>query len=179
MRFSVPERTTSYPVLFLVTLAAVGSVLLGSCSRPPADDASAARAGIVAADRDFMAAFTARDAAAMALVYTEDATLYPPNVDAVQGREAIAKFWESMLLLPVKELRLELVDVHGTGDTVTSEGRYTLLDDQDRTVEAGQYLVVWKKTAQGWRMYRDLWNADAPAAASPADTLGAPPGTTP
>ncbi|HET7903047.1 MAG TPA: SgcJ/EcaC family oxidoreductase [Candidatus Eisenbacteria bacterium] len=178
MRFSVPDRTTSYPVLFLVTLAAVGSVLLGSCSRPPADDASAARAGIVAADRDFMTAFTARDAAAMSLVYTEDALLLPPNADPVQGREAIAKFWESMLLLPVKELRLELIDVHGTGDMVTSEGRYTLLDDKDHPVEVGKYLVVWRKTAQGWRMYRDLWNADAPAAASPADTLGAPPAAT-
>ncbi|HSQ61419.1 MAG TPA: DUF4440 domain-containing protein [Acidobacteriota bacterium] len=179
MRFSVSERTTSYPVLFLVTLAAVGSVLLGSCSRPPADDASAAQAGIVATDRDFTAAFAARDAAAMSLAYTEDATLLPPSADPVQGREAIAKFWDSLLLLPVKELKLELADVHGTGDVVTAEGRYTLLDDKDHPVEVGKYLVVWKKTAQGWRMYRDIWNADAPAAASPADTLGAPQGATP
>jgi uncharacterized protein (TIGR02246 family) len=173
MRFSVPGRTASHPILFLVALAAVGTVLLGSCSRPPVEDPAAIRAGIVATDREFMTAFAARDAAALGRLYTEDAAVLPPNAEPVPGREAITKFWDTLLILPVKEARLEVVDVYGTGDVVTSEGRYALLDDQDHPVDAGKYLVVWKKTEQGWRIYRDLWNSDTPASAAPSDTTAA------
>jgi uncharacterized protein (TIGR02246 family) len=170
MRFSIPDRRGTFPLLFPAAVVALGAVLVGSCARPPAEDPAATRAGIVATDRAFTAAFAARDAQAIALLYTEDAVVMPPNAESVTGREAIGNFWASFLLLPVKEVRLELADIHGAGDTVTSEGRFTLLDDQDRPVDGGKYLVVWKKTPQGWRMYRDIWNADAPAAASPADT---------
>jgi uncharacterized protein (TIGR02246 family) len=175
MRFSIPERPGSSPLLFAATLAAIGTVLLGSCSQPPVEDPAAVRAGIVAVDREFAAAFAAKDAQAIALLYTEDAAVLPPNADAATGREAIAKFWASLLILPLREVRLELVDIHGSGDTVTSEGRYTLFDEQGRPVEVGKYLVVWRETAQGWRMHRDLWNADGPAAASPADTTAVAP----
>jgi len=171
MRFSIPERPGSSPLLFAATMVAVAGVLLGSCSRPPAEDPASLRAGIVAAQREFVAAFAGKDAATMALLYTEDAAVLPPNADPALGREAITKFWESLMILPLRELRQELVDIHGSGETVTAEGRYSLIDERDHAVEVGKYLTVWRKTPQGWRIHRDLWNADAPASASPADTV--------
>jgi len=171
MRFSIPDRPGSSPLLFAATIVAVAGVLLGSCARPPAEDPAALRAGIVAAQREFVAAFAAKDAASMALLYTEDAAVLPPNADPALGREAIGNFWESLLILPLREFRQELIDVHGAGDVVTAEGRYSLIDEKDHAVEVGKYLTVWKKTPQGWRIYRDIWNADAPASASPADTV--------
>ena len=29
----------------------------------------------------------------------------------------------------------------------------------------GKYSVIWKRTPEGWRLHRDIMNADAPARA--------------
>ena len=32
---------------------------------------------------------------------------------------------------------------------------------------SGKYLEVWRRTAEGWRSYRDIWNLDAAEAHEP------------
>ncbi|HET9950652.1 MAG TPA: SgcJ/EcaC family oxidoreductase [Candidatus Eisenbacteria bacterium] len=175
MRFSFPGRPSAFPVAFLLALSAMILVFAGSCARPPQSDPAAARAGIEAANRDFSKGVAAHDAKALALLYTEDAKLLPPNAPPVLGRDAIAKFWESLLELPIQSLALETVEVHGTGDEVTEEGRYSLIGANGETVEVGKTLVVWRKTDAGWRLYRDMWSSDAPATApATADTTAVP-----
>ena len=175
MRFSLPGRTTAFPVVFLLALAATLLVFSGSCARPPQSDSTAARAGIEATSRELTKDFAARDAKAISLLYTEDAKLLPPNSPPVLGRDAVAKFYASLLELPIASLALESVDVYGSGDEVTEEGRYTLVGTNGETVEAGKTLVVWRKTDAGWRLHRDMWSSDAPASApAGADTTSAP-----
>ena len=38
----------------------------------------------------------------------------------------------------------------------------------------GKFVEVWRRTPEGWQMYRDIWNSDAPMPAPPP----APPATT-
>ena len=175
MRFSFPGRSSGFPVVFLLALFAMVLVFAGSCARPPGSDPAAARAGIESANREFSKGVAAHDAKTLALLYTEDAKLLPPNGPPVLGRDAIETFWGGFLELPIASLALETIDVHGDGDVVTEEGRYTLLDAQGGTVEAGKTLVVWRKTDAGWRLHRDMWSSDAPATApASADTSAAP-----
>ena len=175
MRFSFPGRSSAFPVAFLLALSAMLLVFAGSCARPPQDDPAAARAGIESANREFSKGVAAHDAKAVALLYTEDAKLLPPNAPPVVGRDAITKFWESVLALPIESVAIETIDLHGGGDEVTEEGRYTLLGSKGETVEAGKTLVIWRKTDAGWRLYRDMWSSDAPAnAPAAADTTTAP-----
>lgn len=174
MRFSFPGRTSAFPFAFVASAFSLLLVFAGSCSRPPQADPAAARAAIEAVDREFMAAFEARDGKAIGLLYTEDAKLMPPNAEPVLGREAIVKAWEGILELPIPILRIEADEIHGTGDAVTEEGHYALIGTGGQTVEAGKFLVVWKKTDSGWRLHRDMWSSDAPAtAAAAADTTTA------
>ncbi|MEK7316860.1 MAG: SgcJ/EcaC family oxidoreductase [Candidatus Eisenbacteria bacterium] len=176
MRFSFPGRTSAFPFVFLVALFSLLLVFAGSCSRPPQADPAASRAAIDAVDRDFMAAFQARDGKAIGLLYTEDAKLLPPNEEPAIGRDAIVKVWEGLLGLPLSGLRLETDEIHGTGEVVTVEGRYALIGGDSQTVEAGKYLVVYKKTEAGWRLHREIWSSNAPAMApAPADTTIASP----
>jgi uncharacterized protein (TIGR02246 family) len=170
MRFSSPGRLSSFPVAFVVTAASLLVVFAGSCSRPPQADPAAARAAIEAVERQFAAAFEARNGEAIGLLYTDDAKLMPPNAAPALGRAAIVKVWEGMFELPIPILRLQADEIHGSGDIVTEEGRYTLVGTGGQTVEAGKFLVVWKKTEAGWRVHRDMWSSDAPAAAPAADT---------
>jgi len=175
MRFSFPGRTSAFPITFLLALFAMVLVFAGSCARPPQSDPAAARAGIESANRDFSKGVAAHDAKALALLYTEDAKLLPPNAQPVLRQDAIAKYWESLLELPIQSLALETVDIYGSGDEVTEEGRYTLIGTKGETIEAGKTLVVWRKTDAGWRLHRDMWSSDAPATASAsADTSAAP-----
>jgi len=175
MRFSLPGRISVFPVPFLLALFAMMLVFAGSCSRPPQGDPAAARAGIDSMNQGFMKALAAHDAKALSLLYTDDAKLLPPNTEPVLGRDAIAKYWESLLELPIQSIQLETVDVHGAGDDVTEEGRYTLLGSKGETIEVGKYLVVWRKTDAGWRFYRDMWSSNAPASApAGADSSAAP-----
>ena len=176
MRFSFPGRTSAFPFAFVAALVSLFLVFAGSCSRPPQADPAAVRAAIDSTDRDFMAAFEARDGKAIGLLYTEDAKLMPPNEPPALGREAIVKSWEGIFQLPIPHLRIQADEVHGTGDAVTEEGRYSLIGAEGQTVETGKYLVVWKKTEAGWRIHRDMWSSDAPANAPvAADTTAASP----
>jgi uncharacterized protein (TIGR02246 family) len=112
-----------------------------------------------------MKAFEAGDTNALAALYAEDAKLLPPNGERIVGRAAIEGFWASFLQLPVETLRLETVDLHGRGETVTEEGNYVVAGPNGLTVEAGKYIVVWKRTEAGWIMARDMWSSNAPAMA--------------
>ena len=169
MRFSFPGRTSAFPFAFVVVAFALFVVFAGSCSRPPQADPAATRAAIDSIDRDFMAAFAARDGKAIGLMYTEDAKLMPPNEPATLGRDGIVKAWEGIFQLPIPILRIQTDEIYGTGDIVTGEGHYSLAGADSVTVESGKYLVVWKKTEAGWRKHRDMWSSDAPASA-PATT---------
>ena len=41
-------------------------------------------------------------------------------------------------------------------------------DAQDHVFDNGKYLVLWKKTASGWKMLRDSFNSVNPPAPAPA-----------
>ena len=40
---------------------------------------------------------------------------------------------------------------------------------------SGKYLEVWHRTAEGWRLHRDISNSDAPPEAPPPAPEEAPP----
>jgi len=50
-----------------------------------------------------------------------------------------------------------------TDQYVTEEGSYEMFDGSNNSLGKGKYLVLWKKTADGWQMFRDMFNADTPS----------------
>ncbi len=49
---------------------------------------------VLAGNKKFMAAFSQKDAAGVAKLYTKSGQLLPPGRDAVAGRPAIEAFWQ-------------------------------------------------------------------------------------
>lgn len=123
---------------------------------------------IEAAQARWEQAFAAGDGAAAAeAVFTEDARLLPPGEPMVEGREAIAQYWQAGFDMGVKDLQLGLTAVEMVGeDTMIETGTWsvTVPTEDGSTVQiGGKTLVVWKLEADGvWRMSQDMWNADAP-----------------
>jgi len=105
------------------------------------------------------------DAVAVAALYTEDAILLPPNSEMIRGRRGIGKFWGAAIQMGVKDAVLTTVELSGSGDTVHEVGNYTLKISQkgQKPVEdKGKYIVIWKHTASGWKLHRDIWNSNMP-----------------
>ncbi len=137
----------------LVLLA--GTLFACLASRATAQDLAAA---IGAANDRFMEAFAAGDAQAVARLYTEDAKLLPPGSDAVEGRAAIAEFWRAVIMGGVARVSLNLDEVHGSGDWAYELSRWAMYDADGGAVGEGKYIVIWRRTAEGWRLHRDIWN---------------------
>ena len=120
-----------------------------------------APAEIAEAHRRLEQAFNRGDAAAVAALYTEDATLLPPGADILSGRGAAQARWQAAFDTGARNLALDPVSVETWGDAAREIGRFTLeapgQGDQTAKVE-GKYVVVWKKTADGWRLDTDIWN---------------------
>jgi uncharacterized protein (TIGR02246 family) len=152
--------------LVLALLPALG---LAACGQQPEQEGGAMemamepaelRSAIESLTAEWETAFNAGDAAAVAEVYAEDATLMPDGRDIVTGRDAIRQFWSGAMAEAPEGVvaDLETLEVRGAGNLAYEIGRYT---DRagDEVVERGKYLVVWKQQADGtWKIVADIWN---------------------
>lgn len=121
------------------------------------------RAAIEAANARFSADFAKGDATAVASHYTAAAWAFPPNGDIVRGQEAIGKLWKSVMDAGIKEVKLTTVDVEAYGPAVHEVGTYVLTGEGGKTLDAGKYVVVWKRKGKQWKIHRDIWNTSMPA----------------
>lgn len=121
------------------------------------------KADIMAANQKFTDAFQ-KGATTMSNYYTSDAQLMPPNSDVVQGTDNISAFWKGAYGMGVKKAKLETMTAEQSGDQVIEIGRYTLYGDKDAQLDAGKYIVIWKQENGGWKLHRDIWNTNTPAA---------------
>jgi ketosteroid isomerase-like protein len=105
--------------------------------------------------------------AGLATLYTEDARLMPANSPTVVGRENIKEFWgNTAQALGITDAVLTTVQLEGEGDKVTEYGEYTLKvqpEGQEAGEDVGKYIVLWKKTPEGWKLHWDMFSTNTPA----------------
>jgi len=120
------------------------------------------KAGVDAAVQGFNEAIQAKDAARIGNLYAEDAIAFPPNSESVSGRAAIQAFWKGFIDGGMGG-KVESVETQSDGNMGYEVGKYTIMDASGKTVDQGKYVVVYKKTKDGWMMYRDIWNTNMAA----------------
>ncbi len=128
------------------------------------EDPAVARAAIEAANKQFADAFNRDDARGMAALYGETAQLLPPGSQPLEGRTAIETFWRGIAELPIADLQLQTVDVESHPDGACEVGRYKMIGSDGGEIDSGKYIVIWKRDATGWKIYRDIWNSSVPPA---------------
>ena len=121
------------------------------------------RDGIGAANADFMNTFNRGDGAGMGGLYTENGQLLPPNSDNVTGHSGISAFWQGAMDMGIKTAKLETVELDGQGDAALEVGMYTLAGEGGTVMDAGKFIVVWRKEGERWKLHRDIWNSSMPA----------------
>lgn len=126
--------------------------------------ASPVREAIAAANANFIAAFRAADAGAVAECYTNEAQLLPANSEPVSGKGAIEGFWRSVMGMGIASVKLDTAEVESQGDLAVEVGRYTLAGADGGALDSGKYVVVWHRDAGTWKLHRDIWTTSRPAA---------------
>jgi ketosteroid isomerase-like protein len=108
----------------------------------------------------FVAAFNAADGAALANLYSEDAALFPPGGERVDGRSAIQAFWQGAMDSGMKLDVLRTIEVESRGDIAGEVGAFILSvpGDSGVTKVNGQFIVIWKRDGHTWQLHRDIWN---------------------
>jgi uncharacterized protein (TIGR02246 family) len=139
--------------------------LLIICTASIAKAQQSARTAIELLNKQFIEAFNKGDAAGVANMYTMDARVLPPNVEIVEGRSNIQKFWQGAMSAGLKMVSLETVHAETHGDVVLEIGRYTLTmpgAGGTTTTDKGKFVVVWKREGESWKLAVDVFNTNMP-----------------
>lgn len=114
---------------------------------------------ILAANRVFMDTFSRGDAVGMSELYTDDGQFLPSNSDAVIGKPAIKDAFQGLLDAGVRVIQLETLEVESYGGTASEVGRYTLKDGEQKVLDHGKFIVIWKLIEEEWKLHRDIINS--------------------
>jgi len=124
------------------------------------------RKKIDAVNKGFVEAFNRGDLAAAMRVYTEDATILPPNTEMIKGKEAITAYWQGALDMGVKEAKLETLEVTPMSEKAAYEiGTYVLKihpEGGPAFTDKGKYMMIWKLVDGSWKWDSDAWNSSIP-----------------
>ena len=167
--------TKSFNRLFVVAATAICLVACNSASSDsktteatetkdsPGFDLAKAKSAIEAENAKFMEAFKKGDSTGAAANYAQDAFILPPNGEPV-AKSNIAPLWGSFIRMGVKDVKLVVDDIAGNADIISETGHYEIYAAENKMLDKGKYVVVWKPENGAWKMYRDIFNTSMPAA---------------
>jgi ketosteroid isomerase-like protein len=165
----------------VVALAAV-ALAVGCATKPeqtatqqgnavaPAADVGAVRQAIEAGNAGLIAAVEKGDSIAAASFYDDSAMAMPPGDNAAVAHAGIVRMFGAFSGFTVSNMKLVVHDVAASGDLASETGHYewTLTPKAGGgkpMTDMGKYVVVWKKQPDGsYKLFRDIWNNDAPPA---------------
>lgn len=90
----------------------------------------------------------------------DDARLLPPNVPAIEGRDAIVEYYKGTV---ANELDYEVAPLKRVmiGNIGLAEGTYKVKNlTSGAYVEEGKYMTVWVNQAGQWKVARMMTNTD-------------------
>jgi uncharacterized protein (TIGR02246 family) len=159
-----------------VTCLLIATMTLAACApKAPQHDAAADEAALSSAAADWEKAFNEKNAEAVAALYTEDGQLLPPGPAVVNGRSAIKDFWANDIATSNTSLAITADSTGVGGDWAYRSGAWRAVNADGSTGGTGKYIEVWRRTADGWQLHRDIWNVDESAAAAPPPAEGSTP----
>jgi ketosteroid isomerase-like protein len=145
-------------------------VILAACNTAPetktvlAFDPASVKAEIVAVNQQFEQAFIKGDSAAVVALYHADAKIFPADMPTC-NRNGVGSMTTGVPKMGIKTMKLNTEEVSGGPDEVVETGNYDM-GDGTKSLGKGNYIVIWKKEGDKWKMYRDIWNSSSAPVAS-------------
>jgi len=140
------------------------SLLFFNCQAQPTTNASLeeAKKAIAASNGIYFQAFVKGDSSIFIDRYAKDCWIMLPNAPALCGADApLEVFKTAYNKLGIRNGKFITIDVFGEGmEFVTEVGFWQSFDANNRLFDNGKFLVLWKKTPDGWKMFRDSFSSD-------------------
>ena len=119
------------------------------------------------------------DGAKLAVFYTDDAMLMPPDEPIVSGREAIASRYQQDLDRFNVELITVPEEIEVSGNLAFVRGTFTIgltpkAGGEKIEVAFKAISILRKGTDGSWKLYCDIWNSDTPLPPKPKGQAAAP-----
>ncbi|GGA97634.1 hypothetical protein GCM10011511_21210 [Puia dinghuensis] len=121
-----------------------------------------AKKSIAESNAIYFESFVKNDSSIFINSYAENACILAPNAPAACGREAFAKFFRSAYQdYGLRNGKFITTNVYGDGkEYVTEEGFWQSFNAKGELFDDGKFLVLWKKTKSGWKMFRDSFSSN-------------------
>jgi ketosteroid isomerase-like protein len=126
-------------------------------------DSSAVRSALQKINQSYGQAFVKGDSAAFVNCYAPDACIMPANSPEICGIQGQFVFFKFAYQSCVRNIVFNTAGLFGlTAQFVTEQGNYEMFGENNAPLGKGKYLVLWKKTPKGWKMYRDMFSSNKP-----------------
>jgi ketosteroid isomerase-like protein len=141
------------------------SILLSQCNtahRQVNAKLEEAKAAITASNNIYFEAFAKGDSSIFISRYAKDCCILAPNAPAMCGEQAPLEFFKVAYHdIGLRNGKFITTAVYGDGEEyVTEEGLWQSFDVNNVMFDNGKFLVLWKKTQEGWKMYRDSFSSN-------------------
>lgn len=117
-------------------------------------------------NRDFVKALLAKDAAAAANLYSENASLLPPNEPIVTGRDNIQAYWQGAIDAGIIDASVNTLDAKSNGNLGYEVGTFKLSflgPENDTLVDIGKFTEILERNEQGqWISIYGMWSSNEP-----------------
>lgn len=110
----------------------------------------------------FSAYVVASDYKGIGECYTEDAKIFPSNIEIVAGQDSIIEYWVLPEGVSISRHKITPIEIKIIGDEAYDYGYYegmTVRANGDQIGWRGKYVIIWKKIEGDWKIYLDIWNS--------------------
>jgi len=121
-----------------------------------------ARKAIAESNEIYFQAFVKADSSIFIDRYAEDCWIMAPDAQIFCGPDAPLEFFKLAYgSFGLRNGKFITADVYGiTEDIVAEVGFWQSFDANNVLFDDGKFLVLWKRTSKGWKMFRDSFSSN-------------------
>jgi ketosteroid isomerase-like protein len=121
-----------------------------------------AKKAIAESNSIYFQAFVKGDPSIFVNRYATDCCIMAPDGPALCGPDAALEFYKIAYdQIKLRDGKFITTEVYGAGENyVVEEGLWQSFDANHVMTDDGKFLVLWKKTPQGWKMFRDSFSSN-------------------
>lgn len=128
-------------------------------------DSASVKKDIARVDSIYGKAFAQQDTSLFLKCYAADGAIMPPGRPVLGGKPMMLAFFNFACKAGVRNIVFSTKGLYGLTDQyVTEQGQFEMFDEQQKSIAKGKFLTIWKKTPQGWKMFRDMFSDDTAVA---------------
>jgi len=121
-----------------------------------------AKKKIASSNENYFQAFTKKDVSKFTTLYALDCWIMAPNVPTPCGPDAAGDYFQMAYnKIGIRNGKIISIDIYGISNDIVAEiGFWRIYNAGNIAVDDGKFIVLWKKTAEGWKRWRDSFSSN-------------------